>query len=205
MSAPVLDPIDSCGCGDTGYLTTRSLPIDLAHGVGTVHNVPIYHCQNPDCHDYTLPSSVSRRLEEIAEAMELDQSVEKAFSWPKSEDPSTSLDPLRQANTQESILQAFTLQLTSREYEGGKVMLVIPGQAVFIQSKDDREEYFALRYEPDISLESIHFSFSKFYTAEPLASPDDFLSLEKEGQTKELAVLKMEDIEEALTEVLGEY
>ncbi|MCO5386865.1 MAG: hypothetical protein NHB14_15105 [Desulfosporosinus sp.] len=77
----IIEPIDMCGCGDMGYLTAKTIPIDLAHGPGRVANVPVYHCRAASCQEYTLPSLVSRRLEVIAEQMEEERIKETAYTW----------------------------------------------------------------------------------------------------------------------------
>lgn len=204
MSAHILEPVDSCGCGDTGYLTTRTLPIDLAHGTGKINNVPVYHCRDEQCKLYTLPESVSRRLEEIAEEMEEKHSLEEAFTWPRTAQDPAPLDPAKQSNTSASVAQAFTLQLFNREYEDGKVLFVFPGEAVVIKSNLDEEEYYLLRYTPDSSPEPIRFTFSKFYSDRPLQRLEDIIALEEEGGLKELAILRLEDIEDALSDEFGD-
>ncbi len=204
MSSNLLSPVDACGCGDTGYLTTRTLPIDLAHGVGKVHLVPVYHCGSGQCEQYSLPEDVSRRLEDIAEVMEEKLTLEETFTWPDQQKPTPSLDPLRQSDTLESITQAFTLRLSNREYEDGKVYLIVPGQAVVFKSYLDDTEYYVLRHIPGISIENISFSFSKFYADQPVQSLEEITALEEEGQLKELAVLKLDDVEDALNDEFGD-
>lgn len=205
MNKPILDPVDACGCGDEGYLTTWTIPIDLAHGVGRITNVPVYHCRNQSCPEYNLPQAVSRRLDELAEQMEEVNSLEQAFSWETDEEP--SLDPLKQADQASALIQAFTLRLVNREFEDARVALVIPGQAVFLQSKSDQTEYYALQYLPGYTSPGNWFSFSKFYhegSGLTALTADQFESFADDGLTKELAVLEMQEVDDTLSDHFGE-
>ncbi len=195
-----LESTDYCGCGDVGYLTTRSLPIDLVHGVGKIHHVPVYHCNTQSCPEFMIPSYVSRRIDELAEKMETQNSSEIEFNWHNAMDnPSDNPD-----NTNEpSLLEAFTLQLLNREYEDAKVILVVPGQAVLLQSLIDQTEYYILQYEPEHSPSGIWLSLSKFYYDKQDLSYEDFISLAEEGLTKELGFFTFEETEETLEEEFG--
>ena len=188
-----LDPSDTCGCGDTGYLTVKTVPIDLAHGVGYVKKVPVYLCRSQSCNDFTLPQAVARRLEDIAEEMEKSGAEEVVFSW-------FSGDATAQAHR-----QAFTLQFNCREYEDARVVLVVPGQAVFLQSTTEPSEYYLLHYEENYNTEGTWFSFIKFYYDEPGFSYEEFLDWAEDGYLKELGCLSMDEVEDALVSELGEW
>ncbi|KGP77266.1 hypothetical protein JT05_00175 [Desulfosporosinus sp. Tol-M] len=202
MFDQTIEPIDSCGCGDTGYLTTRTVPIDLAHGVGHIDNVPVYHCRSAACQEFTLPLFVSHRLEDIAEEMENTQATEAVYTWIVSGEQ--SLDPLQQANNQ-THLQAFTLQFSGREYTDALVVLIVPGQAVFFQSTLEETEYYLLRYEEDRGTDGIWFSFLKFYYEEPELTYEDFLTWSEDGRLKEIGCITLEEIEDALIGEFGEW
>lgn len=197
-----IEPMDSCGCGDTGYLTTRTVPIDLAHGVGHIANVPVYHCRSTACQEFTLPLIVSRRLEDIAEEMENTLATEAVYTWIANGEQ--SLDPLQRANDQ-THLQAFTLQFGSREYADAHVVLIVPGQAIFFQSTLEETEYYLLRYEEDRRTEGIWFSFLKFYYEEPELTYEDFLEWSEDGHLKEIGCITLEDVEDALIGEFGEW
>lgn len=206
MFDETLEPIDTCGCGDIGYLTTRTIPIDLAHGVGKIHQVPVYHCRSTSCHAFTIPSLVSRRLDEFAEEMEMAQTLEMDYSWePQHQNQEQSLDPIQRSSEQLPIVQAFTLQFANREYEDTRVLLVVAGQAVIFQSTVEASEYYLLRYEPEIRSTGTWFSFHKFYYEEPEFIYEDFLVWSEDGHLKELGVLALEEVEEALTDEFGEW
>ncbi len=194
-----LEPTDYCGCGDVGYLTTRSLPIDLVHGVGKINHVPVYHCQIDSCPEFMIPSKVTQRLDELADKMETQNSSELEFYWKTASDNTDNLD-----NTSElASLQAFILRLNNREYEDAKVILIVPEQAVIFQSSLDRTEYFILQYEPEHSLSGIWLSLSKFYCEKPDPTYGDFVNLAEEGLSKELGVFTFNETEETLEEEFG--
>ena len=106
---------------------------------GHIDNVPVYHCRSTDCQEFTLPSIVSRRLEDIAEEMEKVQATEAVYTWESNQQH--SLDPL-QRTTEQINLQAFTLQFSSRKYADAHVVLIVPGQAIFFQSTLEDTEYY---------------------------------------------------------------
>lgn len=204
-----IEPVDTCGCGDIGYLTARNIPIDLAHGVGCVNNVPVYHCRSTYCQEFTLPSVVSRRLEAIAEQMEETQTLETAYTWEiiqkPAHDPVPKIDlaPLHQADDQIP-LQVFTLQFVNRQYEDARVVQIVPGQAIIFQSKLEDSEYYLLRYEEDNRTEGIWFSFSKFYYEDSDLTYDDFLEWSEEGYLKELGRITLDEVEDMLIDEFGE-
>jgi hypothetical protein len=201
MFDQTLDPIDSCGCGDTGYLSNRSVPIDLRHGVGRVDNVPVYHCRSSVCQEFTLPQIVSRRLEDIAEEMEKIQSTEAVYTWDFH--PEKSLDPLQRANAL-TLLEAFTLQFDKRKYADAQVSLIVPGQAIFFQSTVEDTEYYLLRYEADTRTDGIWFSFLKFYYEEPELTHENFLEWSENGHLKELGRITLDEVEDTLVDEFGE-
>jgi len=197
-----LDPSDTCGCGDTGYLTTRTVPVDLVHGVGHIENVPIYHCRSKNCQEFTLPPIVSRRLDDIAEEMENTQATEAVYTWIAYGEQ--SLDPLRRANDQTHLL-AFTLQFGGREYADAHVVLIVPGQAIFFQSTLEDTEYYLLRYKSETSPDGIWFSFLKFYYEEPELTYEDFLEWSEDGHLKEIGRITLEEVEDTLIGEFGEW
>jgi hypothetical protein len=67
MSNDFLEPVDYCGCGDIGYLTTRSLNMDLIQGPVKINKVPVYHCRTAACPEYKIPLKAAHRLDELAE------------------------------------------------------------------------------------------------------------------------------------------
>ncbi len=209
MSTVYLDPIDVCGCGDEGYLTTRTVPVDLIHGVGQVHKVPIYHCRSSLCPEYTLPLEVSRRLDELAEDMEAKQLLETDFSWPgeaEKTQPQSQIPHIQSKTvaSRNSLVQAFTLQFAHREYEDVRVILVVPGEAVFFQSTSDEAEYYLLRFEPEARQQGFWFSLSKFYHDDPSL---DLTSLSQDGSgeyMKELGLLVLEEVDDSLIDEFGE-
>ena len=202
MFDQTLDPIDTCGCGETGYLTTRTVPVDLAHGVGHIENVPIYHCRSKNCQEFTLPSIVSRRLDDIAEEMENTKAADAVYTWIAY--GKQSLDPLQRANDQ-THLQAFTLQFGGREYEDAQVVLIIPGQAIFFQSTLEETEYYLIRYEEDRRTEETWFSFLKFYYKEPELTYEDFLEWSEDGHLKEIGRITLDEVEDTLIGEFGEW
>lgn len=202
LSDQIIEPIDSCGCGDTGYLTTRTIPIHLAHGVGHIHNVPVYHCRSTNCDEFTLPPIVSRRLEDIAEEMESNQSIEALYSWDlQPEQSHSSLDQIYE----QTHLQAFTLRFSGREYADAHVILIVPGQAVFFRSTLEDTEYYLLRYEEDTNTEGIWFSFLKFYYEEPELTYEDFLEWSEDGYIKEIGRVTLDEVEDTLIDEFGEW
>ena len=206
MPTVYLQPVDVCGCGDEGFLTTRTIPVDLIHGVGQVRNVPVYHCRSPLCTEYTLPLEVSRRLDELAEEMEDKEILEQDFAWPSERQANAPTDapaPAQEANTEHSLVQAFTLQFANREYEDARVVLVIPGEAVFFQSTIDKSEHYVLRHEPEAGKPGIWFSFSKFYQDDPTIALTDHLEENSNEYIKELGLLGLEEVEDSLLDEFG--
>lgn len=211
LSTVFLEPVDLCGCGDEGYLSVRTLPIDLAHGVGKIHQVPVYHCRSGSCQEYTLPESVSRRLEILADKMEAEHSFELQFCWPEptrtngtaNATDNTVATSDHAENSQESLVQAFTLPFINREYEDARVVFVAPGLAIFLQSNLDRSEFYLLRYEPESLDTGIQFSFLKFYADEPQVDFASILAQDADVYLKELAVLALEEIEDSLNYEFG--
>ena len=202
MFDQTLEPMDTCGCGDTGYLTTRTVPVDLLHGVGQIDNVPVYHCRAKTCQEFTLPPIVARRLDNIAEEMENNLAKEAIYTWVASGEQ--SLDPLVLANDQ-THLQAFTMQFSNREYTDAQVVLIVPGQAIFFQSTLEETEYYLLRYEEDSRSEGIWFSFLKFYYEEPELTYEDFLEWSEDGHLKEIGRVSLDEVEDTLTDEFGEW
>ncbi|AFM42125.1 hypothetical protein Desaci_3224 [Desulfosporosinus acidiphilus SJ4] len=201
MFEQTINPVDTCGCGDTGYLTTRKVPIDLAHGVGYIENVPVYQCRSKSCSEFTLPPEVSRRLEDIAEQMEADCSTIAVYTW-KSNQPDTN-QPIQQSY-QQMQAEAFTLQFIGREYADAHVAFVVPGQAIFFQSTIEDSEYFLLRYETNPSSEGIWFDFLKFYYNEPNLTYEGFVKWSEDGYLKELGSITLEEVEDTLLDEFGE-
>ncbi|MDQ7096094.1 hypothetical protein REC12_21080 [Desulfosporosinus sp. PR] len=196
-----MDPIDVCGCGDIGYLTTRKIPIDLAHGVGYIDNVPVYHCQATSCQEYTLPPEVSRRLEDIAEEMERTQTLKATYTGTSPRESSSGLQ-----NHQQTLLEAFTLKFRNRVYEDAQVIFVVPGEAVFLQSTLENSEFYVLRYEDDNSGASgLWFSLSKFYYEEPNLTYEDFLDWSESGYIKEIGRVVIDDVEDTLIDEFGDW
>lgn len=202
MFDQTLEPIDTCSCGDAGYLTTRTVPVDLLHGVGQIENVPVYHCRSKTCKEFTLPPIVARRIDDIAEEMENNLAKEAIYTWVAAGEQ--SLDPLLLANDQNH-LQAFTLQFGSREYADAQVVLIVPGQAIFFQSTLEETEYYLLRYEEDSRTEGIWFSFLKFYYEEPELTYENFLEWSEDGHLKEIGRISLDEVEETLTDEFGEW
>ncbi|MFZ3373759.1 MAG: hypothetical protein WA131_12185 [Desulfitobacteriaceae bacterium] len=195
-----LEPTDYCGCEDIGYLTTRSIPIDLVHGVGKINLVPVYHCRTNSCTEFTIPSNVSRRIDELAEKMETLNSLELDFYWKIATD--NPVDILSNSSELTS-LQAFLIQIDNREYEDAKVIRIVPEQAVILQSFLDPTEYYILQYEPEHSPAGVWLSLSKFYYDKPDLTYEDFVKLAEEGRSKELGVFTFNETEETLAEEFG--
>jgi len=195
-------PMDTCGCGDIGYLTTRTIPVDLAHGVGHIANVPVYHCRSKSCFEFTLPQLVSRRIEEIAEQMEIDHATKAVYSWNLSEEKSNNTN---QSNFKKLQLEAFTLQFVDREYEDATVVLVIPGQAVFFKSTIEDSEYFLLQYQPEYNSNEIWFDFLKFYYEKPKLTYENFLAWSETGYIKELGNIALPEVEATLLDEFGDW
>ncbi len=202
MFDQTIEPIDTCGCGDTGYLTTRTIPIDLNHGVGHIDKVPVYHCRSTDCQEFTLPPLVSRRLEAIAEQMEASLSSETIYTW-ETHQQASSLDPFQPTNEQ-ALLQSFTLQFANRTYADAHVVLIIPSQAIFLKSTIEDEEYYLLRYEPEAHTDGTWFSFLKFYYEESELTYEDFLEWSEDGYLKEIGRITLEEVEDALIDEFGD-
>lgn len=190
-----LSPVDTCGCGDTGYLTSRALPIALDHGAGKVLNVPVYSCGNSMCDEYTVPSLVASRLDVIAEEMEQTQQLTQEFSW-------KSLESDKAIDATTALIQAFTWKFLHRVYEDAQVVLVIPGDTILLQSRIDPTEYFTLKHVSEAE-NGVLFNFSKFYEDDPELTYEKYLELEPQF-SKELGTLKMDEVEDALIEEFGE-
>ncbi len=203
MFDQTLEPIDTCGCGDIGYLTTRTVPVDLVHGVGRIVNVPTYHCRSKSCQEFSIPSIVARRLDDIAEAMENAELSESVYSWIAQREQ--TLDPLQRAKNDQTHLQAFTLQFGGRKYADAHVILIVPGQAIFFQSSLEETEYYLLRHEEDRRSEEIWFSFLKFYYQEPDLTYDDFLEWSEDGHLKEIGRITIDEVEDTLIDEFGEW
>ncbi|MEM5817683.1 MAG: hypothetical protein AAGU16_07430 [Desulfitobacterium hafniense] len=189
-----LSPVDQCGCGDTGYLTSRTLPIALDHGAGKVINVPVYSCGNSMCDEYRIPSAVASRLDELAEKMEAKGMLSMAFSWGAS--PEDTL------GYQDSLSQGFIWKFQNRSYEDARVLFVIDGDTLVLQSKLDPTEYYLLKRLEE-SKEGVFFSFSKFIEEDEELTYEKYIELEPSFQ-KELGVVKMEEVEDMLGEEFGE-
>ncbi|MDA8228108.1 MAG: hypothetical protein M0T74_10515 [Desulfitobacterium hafniense] len=201
MTETKLEPIDYCGCGDIGYLAAKTLPIDLEHGVGQILNVPIYTCQARECAEYTIPESVSKRLDELAEKMEATKSLELKFTWGSGQDNKPQNPETNELNP---LLLSFTLKFLNRNYEDAEVVNVIPGSVIILRSIPDPSEYFLLQFEY-VRAGGAWFSFSKFYYDDELSSEMDTLVDQLEMiQTKELALLLLDEIEEVLVDEFGE-
>ena len=202
MFNETLEPIDACGCGDIGYLTTRTIPVDLAHGVGRIQNVPIYHCRSKSCQEFTLPPIVARRLDNISEEMENTQATDAVYTWVANSGQSP--DSLQRANDQTN-LQSFTLQFGGREYPDAHVVLIVPGHAIFFHSTLEETEYYLLRYEEDRHSEETWFSFLKFYYEEPELTYEDFLEWSEDGHPKEIGRVTLDEVEDTLIGEFGEW
>jgi hypothetical protein len=190
-----LSPVDFCGCGDTGYLTSRTLPIDLIHGAGKVLKVPVYSCGDSLCDQYAIPSIVATQLDKLAEEMEQSGQFTVEFSWKNSINGKT-IDPTT------ALTQAFTWKFLHRVYEDAKVILVIPGETILLQRKIDPTEYFAITHLPEQD-NGVWFSFSKFFEEDTDLTYEKYLELDP-GFSKELGVLKLDEVEDALVEEFGE-
>jgi hypothetical protein len=199
MIDTTLEPTDYCGCGDIGYLTTRSLPIDLAHGAGKINKVPIYNCRTKSCQEYMIPFNVSKRLDELAEKMETLNSSEIDFSWETAAGTSDYVN-----NTDElTYLHAFLLQLDNRVYEDAKVILIIPEQAVIFQGLQDHTEYHILQYEPEQNSSGIWLSLSKFYYEKKDLTYQDYQNLTESDLVKQLGVFTYQETEAVLEDLFG--
>lgn len=190
-----LSPVDFCGCGDTGYLTSRTLPIALDLGPGKVLNVPIYSCGSSLCDEYTIPSIVASRLDDIAEQMEKIQQLTQEFTW-------KSLEISKEIDATTALIQAFTWKFLHRAYEDAHVVLVIPGETILLQSQVDPTEYYTLKHLAEAENDLL-FSFSKFFEEDPELTYEKYLEL-KPQFLKELGTLKMDEVEDALLEEFGE-
>ncbi len=189
-----LSPVDQCGCGDTGYLTSRTLPIALDHGAGKVINVPVYSCGSSMCDEYRIPSAVASRLDELAEEMEAKGILSMAFSWGASQEDTLGY--------QDSLSQGFIWKFQNRSYEDARVLFVIDGDTLVLQSKLDPTEYYLLKRLEE-SKEGVFFSFSKFIEEDEELTYEKYIVLEPSFQ-KELGVVKMEEVEDMLREEFGE-
>ncbi|MDR3271753.1 MAG: hypothetical protein LBT32_09660 [Peptococcaceae bacterium] len=189
----LLPPMDACGCGDIGYLKTKTIPVDLTFGVGQVLAVPVYRCRSAECASYTLPDTVLRRLEEIAEEMQETEVLERTFAW----------EDIPDALQQNAILQAFTFSFMGQEYEDIVPIDLIPAEAVFFQSLRDPTEYYILKYEEERTKAEPAFSFCKFYYDEAF-SIEGYLTWEADdGYLKELTVLQLSEVHDLLNEEFG--
>ncbi|HWQ89306.1 MAG TPA: hypothetical protein VN374_04975 [Desulfitobacteriaceae bacterium] len=198
MSNNFLEPVDYCGCGDIGYLTTRSLTIALIQGPGKINNVPVYHCRTAACPKYTIPLKVAHRLDELAEIMEAAQNREMNFYW------ETAVADSEDDNAEKLVcLQAFLLKLEGRVYEDAKSILLIPGQAVIFHSLKDYSEYYILQCDPEENSSALCLSLAKFHHDKKDLTLADFHKLAEEGLVKELGVFAFEDVEEVLEEEFG--
>lgn len=195
-----IEPVDTCGCGDIGYLTTRTIPIDLAHGVGHIDKVPVYHCQSISCKEYTLPSIVSRRLEDIAEEMEEKQVLEAVYHW-----ASPHEEPNKSKNHQQILLEAFTLKFKSRRYEDAQVIFIVSGEAIFLQSTLESTEFYVLRYDDKSQTDGLWFSFLKFYYEEPDLTYEEFLEWSENGYLKEIGRIALDEVEDILIDEFGDW
>lgn len=196
VSKESLSPVDQCGCGDIGYLTSRTITIPLAHGLGKIHHVPVYSCNSSWCDEYTIPSAISSQLDELADKMEAQNITTWDFSNPFSEKEQDEEDNLS------SLIEGFTWKFNNRTYEDAQVVLVVPGEIVILQSLVDPSEYYTLKPLED-EKEGIIFSFGKLYADIKEMTYEEYLSLEPTF-TKELGTLKMDEVEDTLIEEFGE-
>lgn len=194
MLNDTLSPVDQCGCGDTGFLTSRTLPIALDQGAGKVINVPVYSCGSSMCDEYRIPSAVASRLDELAEEMEAKGVLTMAFSWKAS--------PEETLGYQDSLTQGFIWKFQKRSYEDARVLFVIDGDTLVLQSKLDPTEYYLLKRLEE-SKDGVFFSFSKFIEEDEELTYEKYIELEPSFQ-KELGVVKMEEVEDMLSEEFGE-
>ena len=196
----MIEPVDTCGCGDTGYLTTRTVPIDVAHGVGEISEVPVYHCRTEGCTEYTLPAAVSRRLETIAEEMEETQALQAVFSW------SSANEEAPANNSQQTLLEAFLLTLKDRSYEDAKVILAVPGGGIFLQSRLEESEFYRLQVDDQTpENQGVWFILSKFYFDEPNLTYEKFLEWSEDGYLKEIGRIPLEEAEDVLRDEFGDW
>lgn len=185
-----LSPVDLCGCGDTGYLTLRTIPVDLAEGLGHIHKVPSYHCGNNLCDQYTLPSPVVRRIDDLADIMEQKELNTIDFYWEGQEESQNS----------SSLIEAFIWKFSQRKYEDAEVSFVLNGQTVIFHSLLDATEFYELKYL-QTDEKGTWFSFVKFYSEEPLTL-ENYLDFEP-PYTKELGVIDIDEVEETLVDMFG--
>jgi len=200
-----LSPVDQCGCGDTGYLTSRTLPIALNHGVGKVVDVPVYACNNSLCDKYNLPAIVASRLDEIADDMEAKGLLSAKFSWSTASEAQASDDQVEtkdKADFKESLVEGFVWSFHQRNYEDAKVILVLHGDTVVLQSKLDPTEYYVLKRMEE-SREGIFFSFSKFFEDDTELTYEKYIALEPSFQ-KLLGTIKLEEVEDIFIDEFGE-
>ncbi len=193
MSNDNLSPIDQCGCGDSGYLTSRTISVPLANGVGKIHHVPVYSCNSSWCDEYTIPTSISSRLDELAEEME-----EKNLTTIEYSNPTQNLEE----DHLSSLIQGFTWKFNNRSYEDAMVVLVIPGEVVVLQSTIEPSEYYTLKPTEE-SKEGVIFVLTKFYADIKEMTYEKYLELEP-SYPKELGALKIDEVEDALIEEFGE-
>lgn len=193
MSNDNISPMDQCGCGDTGFLTSRTIPISLAKGVGKIHHVPVYSCNSSWCDEYTIPSSISSRLDELAEEMERKNLMAIEYSNSTQDQEEDHLSAL---------IQGFTWKFNNRSYEDAQVVLVIPGEVVVFQSLMDNSEYYTLKPIEEAKHEVV-FVLAKFYADIKEMTYEEYLELEP-AFPKELGTLKMDEVEDALIEEFGE-
>ncbi|NMA69638.1 MAG: hypothetical protein GX958_09495 [Desulfitobacterium sp.] len=194
MSKESLSPVDQCGCGDIGYLTSRTITVPLAHGVGKVHHVPVYSCNSSWCDEYTIPSSISSRLDDLAEKMEAQNLITADFSGPSLEEKKEDL--------LSSLIEGFIWKFKNRTYEDAQVVLIIPGEVIVLQSSIDPSEYYTLKPLED-DKEGIIFIFEKFYADIKEMTYEEYLTLEPIF-SKELGAMKIDEVEDALIEEFGE-
>ncbi|WP_425802325.1 hypothetical protein ACHOLT_15230 [Desulfitobacterium sp. Sab5] len=186
-----LSPVDLCGCGDTGYLILRTIPVDLAQGLGHIHKVPSYHCGNKLCDQYTLPSPVVSRIDDLADIMEQKELNSIDFYWEGQEEESQNSF---------SLAEAFIWKFSQRKYEDAEVSFVHNGQTVIFHSLLDATEFYELKYL-HTDEKGTWFSFVKFYSEEPLTL-ENYLDFEP-PYTKELGVMNMDEVEETLVDMFG--
>ncbi|HVJ49513.1 hypothetical protein [Desulfitobacterium sp.] len=185
-----LSPIDLCGCGDTGYLSKRTIPIDLAQGLGHIHQVPIYHCGSKLCDQYTLPSLVVSRIDDLADIMEEKGLQSLEFYWEDQEGPQDF----------SSLVESLIGRLSNHKYEDVIVIFVLPGQSIVFQSQQDSSEFYQLKYLQKDD-KGTWFSFLKFYSEEPL-TVEEFPEYEP-TYVKELGVIAIDEVEDALNDEFG--
>lgn len=186
-----LSPVDLCGCGDTGYLTLRTIPVDLARGLGHIHQVPSYHCGNPLCNQYALPSPVVARIDDLADIMEQKEINSIGFYWEDQEED---------AQNSFSLIEAFIWKFSQLKYEDAVVSFVYNGQSVIFHSLIDATEFYELKYL-QTDEKGTWFSFVKFYSEEPLTL-ENYLDFEP-SYTKELGIVGIDEVEDTLEDMFG--